>query len=167
MCFMHLQVVNSLTAVEANLLSARLAALEACLEPGLSRLNWSSRGIDSFVATTTKAIHDFQALHHSVKKNSAILEKLVNGLAAAQLVPDLPAGEHAHAAQLDRCHDAVSAYALCCVPCFVQQHSSRAHLLRKRQTVWQCCQLPCTQPKSVACTCGLTHWVCLAPQGVK
>lgn len=87
-----LQVVEALSPVEASLLNAKLSALEACLEPGLTRLNWNSRGIDSFVATTTKAIHEFQGLHHSVKKNSAIVEKLVNGLAAAQLVADLPAG---------------------------------------------------------------------------
>lgn len=87
-----LQVVDALSPVEVSLLNAKLSALEACLEPGLTRLNWNSRGIDSFVATTTKAIQEFQALHHSVKKNSAIVEKLVNGLAAAQLVVDLPAG---------------------------------------------------------------------------
>lgn len=87
-------MVDSLTPVEASLLNAKLSALEACLEPGLTRLNWNSRGIDSFVATTTKSIQEFQALHHSVKKNSAIVEKLVNGLAAAQLVADLSAGVH-------------------------------------------------------------------------
>ncbi len=85
-------MVEALSPVEASLLNAKLSALEACLEPGLTRLNWNSRGIDSFVATTTKAIHKFQGLHHSVKKNSAIVEKLVDGLAAAQLVADLPAG---------------------------------------------------------------------------
>lgn len=78
--------------MEVSLLNVKLQALEACLEPGLTRLNWNSRGIDSFVTTTTKAIQEFQALHHSVQKNSAIVEKLVNGLAAAQLVPHLPAG---------------------------------------------------------------------------
>lgn len=86
-----LQVVDALSPVEFSLLNAKLSALEVCLEPGLTRLNWNSRGIDSFVATTTKAINEFQALHHSVKKNSAIVEKLVNGLAASQLVADLPA----------------------------------------------------------------------------
>jgi hypothetical protein len=85
-------VVDALSPVEVSLLNAKLSALEACLEPGLTSLNWNSRGIDSFVATTTKAINEFQALHHSVKKNSAIVEKLVNGLAATQLVADLPAG---------------------------------------------------------------------------
>jgi hypothetical protein len=93
-------VVAALTPVEASLLNARLSALEGCLEPGLTRLNWNSRGIDSFVATTTKAIHEFQALHHSVKKNSTVVEKLVNGLAAAQLVADLPAGEAVSCGQL-------------------------------------------------------------------
>lgn len=88
-----MQVVSSLSPVEGSLLNAKLVALEACLEPGLTRLNWNSRGIDSFVATTTKAIKEFQALHHSVKKNSAIVEKLVNALAAAQLVADIPAGQ--------------------------------------------------------------------------
>lgn len=83
-----------MTLVETSLLQAKLSSLEACLEPGLTRLNWNSRGIDAFVANTTKAIQEFQALHHSVKKNSAIVEKLVNGLAAAQLVADLPAGVH-------------------------------------------------------------------------
>lgn len=89
---MLLQVVEALSPVEVSLLNAKLSALEACLEPGLTRLNWNSRGIDSFIATTTKAINEFQGLHHTVKKNSAIVEKLVNGLAAAQLVADLPAG---------------------------------------------------------------------------
>lgn len=95
-----MQVVAALTPVEASLLNARLTALEGCLEPGLTRLNWNSRGIDSFVATTTKAIHESQALHHSVKKNSTVVEKLVNGLAAAQLVADLPTGEAASCVQL-------------------------------------------------------------------
>ena len=34
------QVVAALTPVEASLLNARLSALEGCLEPGLTRLNW-------------------------------------------------------------------------------------------------------------------------------
>lgn len=89
----YLQVTGSLAPVEVSLLSAKLADLERCLEPGLVRLNWNNRGIDAFVATTTKAIQDFQALHSSVKKNSAIVEKLVSGLAAAKLVADLPSGE--------------------------------------------------------------------------
>jgi hypothetical protein len=63
------------------------------LEPGLVRLNWNNRGIDAFVASTSKAIQEFQGLHHSVQKNSAIVEKLVSGLAAAKLVADLPEGE--------------------------------------------------------------------------
>lgn len=87
-----MQVVGSLTPVEVSLLSAKLAELERCLEPGLARLNWNNRGINAFVAITTKAIEEFQALHHSVQKNSAIIEKLVAGLAAAKLVADLPAG---------------------------------------------------------------------------
>jgi hypothetical protein len=91
--------VDALSPVKVSLLNAKLSALEACLEPGLTRLNWNSQGIDSFVGTTTKAIQEFQALHHSVKKNSAIVEKLVNGLAAAQLVVDLPAGVAGRQAQ--------------------------------------------------------------------
>jgi dynein heavy chain len=81
-----------LAPVEVDLLSARLAALDAALEPGLTRLNWNSRGIDAFVGATTKAVQEFQALHHSMRKSGAILEKLVNGLAGTQLVADLPAG---------------------------------------------------------------------------
>lgn len=78
--------------MEASLLSSKLQELERCLEPGLVRLNWNNRGIDAFVASTMKAIQEFQGLHHSVQKNSAIIEKLVSGLAAARLVTDLPAG---------------------------------------------------------------------------
>jgi len=87
-----LQVVRSLTPVEANLLSGKVQELERCLEPGLVRLNWNNRGIDAFVHSTTKSIQEFQALHHSVQKNSAIMEKLVNQLASTKLVADLPAG---------------------------------------------------------------------------
>lgn len=86
------QVTGSLTPVEAQLLSVRLASLERCLEPGLGRLNWNNRGIDAFVAATTKAIQEFAALHHSVQKSGGIIKKLVLGLAAVKLVPDLPAG---------------------------------------------------------------------------
>lgn len=87
------QVTGALSPVEASLLSTRLQDLERCLEPGLVRLNWNNRGIDAFVASTSKAIQEFQGLHHSVQKNSAIVEKLVSGLAAAKLVADLPEGE--------------------------------------------------------------------------
>jgi hypothetical protein len=88
-----LQVTGALSAVEVSLLSAKLQDLERCLEPGLVRLNWNNRGIDAFVASTSKAIQEFQGLHHSVQKNSAIVEKLVSGLAAAKLVADLPEGK--------------------------------------------------------------------------
>jgi hypothetical protein len=86
-------VTGALSAVEVSLLSAKLQDLERCLEPGLVRLNWNNRGIDAFAASTSKAIQEFQGLHHSVQKNSAIVEKLVSGLAAAKLVADLPEGE--------------------------------------------------------------------------
>lgn len=61
------QVVNGLSAAEADLLSARLATLARALEPGLGRLNWSSRGIDDFVAKANAAVHDFQALVNQVR----------------------------------------------------------------------------------------------------
>jgi hypothetical protein len=100
------QVTEALSPVEVNLLSVRLTALEASLTPGLTHLNWNSRGIDAFVAVTTKAIQEFQGLHHSVKKSSAILEKLVSGLAAAQLVADVPSNGE------------------CLPPCVVRTHGS-------------------------------------------
>lgn len=86
------QIVGSLSPVDVSLLSTKLADLERCLEPGLLRLNWNNRGIDAFVAATNKAIEEFQSLHHSVQKNSAIVEKVVACLATAKLVADLPAG---------------------------------------------------------------------------
>ncbi|KAF8069431.1 DHC1 [Scenedesmus sp. PABB004] len=86
------QVTGALSPVEVSLLGAKLAELERCLEPGLARLNWNNRGIDAFVATTTRAVTEFQALHHSVQKSGGIMEKLVGGIAAARLVADLPPG---------------------------------------------------------------------------
>lgn len=91
-CCAGVQVTGCLTPVEVSLLSAKLAELELCLEPGLVRLNWNNRGIDAFVATTTKAIQEFQALHHSVQKNSAVIEKQVSHMASSKLVADPSAG---------------------------------------------------------------------------
>jgi dynein heavy chain len=88
----HAQVTGALTGVEAALLSAKLSELEACLEPGLSRLNWNSRGIHSFVQNAMKSLQEFSSLLNSVQKSSRIIEKVVAGIAAAELVAELPSG---------------------------------------------------------------------------
>lgn len=86
-------ITESLSSVERGLLSAKLATLELSLEPGLTRLNWNSRGVQAFVEAATKALQEFKGLLHSVQKSSGILEKVVNSIAACKLVADLPQGE--------------------------------------------------------------------------
>lgn len=56
------QATSALSPAEADLLSARLAALAKALEPGLGRLNWNSRGVDDFVSKAGAAVHDFNGL---------------------------------------------------------------------------------------------------------
>ena len=56
------QVVDALGPAERDLLSSKLAGLARALEPGLSRLNWNSRGIDDFVGKAGAAVHEFQGL---------------------------------------------------------------------------------------------------------
>eukprot|EP00879_Flechtneria_rotunda_P032592 GHRR01035825.1.p1 GENE.GHRR01035825.1~~GHRR01035825.1.p1 ORF type:complete len:221 (+),score=76.57 GHRR01035825.1:1552-2214(+) len=127
--FAQLQVVNSLTPVEARLMSSKLADLEGCLQPGLARLNWNNRGIDSFVTTTTKALHDFQTLHYSVQKNSAIIEKLVFGLASAKLVADLPT--EGEVMELQEFYEYMEQHRAAVVETAVQKYRSLTPLLGK------------------------------------
>lgn len=61
-----LQVVNALSAAERDLLSSNLQALARSLEPGLTRLNWNSRGVDDFVGKANAAVHEFQGLVNQV-----------------------------------------------------------------------------------------------------
>lgn len=89
------QVISQLTAVEKNLMSQKLYNLEHCLDPGLTRLNWNSLGIKEFIDSCTKSIHEFQSLMNQVQKNSAIIEKVVAGIATARLVAELPQGKSA------------------------------------------------------------------------
>lgn len=63
----HTQVTTALTPAERDLLSGKLASLAKALEPGLSRLNWNSRGIDDFVAKAGAAVHDFKGLVNQVR----------------------------------------------------------------------------------------------------
>lgn len=60
------QVVGVLSPAECDLLSSKLASLARSLEPGFSRLNWNSRGIDDFVGKAGAAVHEFQGLVNQV-----------------------------------------------------------------------------------------------------
>ncbi|WIA10356.1 hypothetical protein OEZ85_010548 [Tetradesmus obliquus] len=126
---LYYKVTGALSPVEASLLSTRLQDLERCLEPGLVRLNWNNRGIDAFVASTSKAIQEFQGLHHSVQKNSAIVEKLVSGLAAAKLVADLPEG--ADVMELQEFYEYMEQHRAAVVESAVQRYRSLTPLLGK------------------------------------
>uniref|UniRef100_A0A383W4S5 Dynein-1, subspecies f n=1 Tax=Tetradesmus obliquus TaxID=3088 RepID=A0A383W4S5_TETOB len=126
---LYYKVTGALSPVEASLLSTRLQDLERCLEPGLVRLNWNNRGIDAFVASTSKAIQEFQGLHHSVQKNSAIVEKLVSGLAAAKLVADLP--ESADVMELQEFYEYMEQHRAAVVESAVQRYRSLTPLLGK------------------------------------
>ena len=71
------QVIGALSPAERDLLSSKLAALARALEPGLVRLNWSSRGIDDFVSKAGAAVHEFQGLVNQVGRRRALLHDFI------------------------------------------------------------------------------------------
>ncbi len=66
-------------------MSGKLADLERCLDPGLSRLNWNSLGIPEFVAAVTRSVHEFQSLMNQVGLQLNSADRLVMTLRACRV----------------------------------------------------------------------------------
>ena len=79
-------VIGQLNEIERSLLSVRLAELESVLDPGFTRLNWNSLGVQDFVASTEKSINEFSSLVNQVQKNSSIIDKVIDEIAEADIV---------------------------------------------------------------------------------
>ena len=71
-------VIDQLNDIEKSLLSVRITELESVLDPGFSRLNWNSLGVQDFVASAEKSINEFSSLVNQVQKNSSIIDKVSN-----------------------------------------------------------------------------------------
>lgn len=83
----YYDAVDSVPASERNLLDGMLADLEACLEPGISVLNWNSLGIPEFAARARRAINEFATRVSQVLKHKHDIEASVAEIANACLLP--------------------------------------------------------------------------------
>lgn len=98
----HAAAAAGLSTADRNLLKGRIASLDHVLEPGLTRLNWSSLGIMDFVTNAQRSISEFASLAAQVDKSSRAIEAVVRQVASAAslIVPEPPsAGEVPDAAE--------------------------------------------------------------------
>ena len=87
-------IVNELTDIEKGLLSLKVNELKRTLQPGFTTLNWMSLGISEFVLSCDARINEFHALVNLVRKNSQLIDGIVNDVGAAIATNEPPDGEH-------------------------------------------------------------------------
>ncbi|KAL8274185.1 hypothetical protein Esti_001870 [Eimeria stiedai] len=81
-------ISNTLPAYK-NLLSRQIAELHRAALPGLTTLNWTSLGLEDFVASCLKALTVFKATCEQVFKNVKAIEQIVKEIESSQLIRDI------------------------------------------------------------------------------
>ncbi|KAL8448543.1 hypothetical protein Emed_003723 [Eimeria media] len=81
--------LSSTLPAHKSLLSRQIAELHRAALPGLTTLNWTSLGLEDFVASCLKAMTVFKATCEQVFKNVEVIEQIVKEIENSQLVRDL------------------------------------------------------------------------------
>ena len=82
----HQAVLDSLSAVETELLQEKIGALRRSLDKGFTLLNWNSLSIPEFTTSCNKEIAAFQTVAKQMHKNSANIKEIVDAIAKVQLI---------------------------------------------------------------------------------
>jgi dynein heavy chain, axonemal len=86
-------VTEPLDAAEKKLLQNHLNELKRVMKPGFTRLNWNSLGIPEFIQRCTMEINKFSSIVNQTRKNSAIITRTIEQIAAAVLIKEPPKDE--------------------------------------------------------------------------
>ncbi|KAL8431249.1 hypothetical protein ACSSS7_005397 [Eimeria intestinalis] len=81
--------LSSTLPAHKSLLSRQIAELHRAALPGVTTLNWTSLGLEDFVASCLKALTVFKAICEQVFKNVDAVEQIVKEIESSQLIRDL------------------------------------------------------------------------------
>jgi dynein heavy chain len=78
--------VGDLTPVQQELLQKQILALDKCLSPGLTPLNWNSLGIHDFIEDGNVGVNQFRASRDQVEGNEERIQTIVDSIENSVLV---------------------------------------------------------------------------------
>lgn len=84
------ELIDPLDASERILFANDIATLNMHLKPGFTRLNWNSLGIPEFLGKCNQEISKLASTVHQIRKNSKSIHKVIDHIAKAILVRDIP-----------------------------------------------------------------------------
>ena len=82
----YFSVIDSLSAVETELLQGKITDLTKDLSRGFNLLNWNSLSIPEFTGSCNRAINNFQTIVKQTQKNAGTIKGVVDAIATCQLV---------------------------------------------------------------------------------
>ena len=98
-------VLDSLSAVETELLTDRIADLRQDLSRGFNLLNWNSLSIPEFTDSCLRAINNFQTIVKQLQKNASTIKSVVDAIASTQLLKPAKVEDASEVPELGELHD--------------------------------------------------------------
>ncbi|KAJ3091388.1 Dynein heavy chain 10, axonemal [Quaeritorhiza haematococci] len=83
-------VVEVLDSAERKLLQTHIGELKRVMNPGFTRLNWNSLGIQEFIVRCNQEINKLSSMVNQIRKNSANIAHAVDQIARAVFVREPP-----------------------------------------------------------------------------